>query len=103
MKVNKNFPLYKKGDKIIVDPQEQGGATLVEVVSTWYPNKGEKFSEKREMQTLGYLNADSSGVFPQLTCKVLEGESFFKNNPTHSFRDTHILLQGWEYNKLNQK
>ena len=101
MNINKNFPIYKKGDMIEVDPKEQYGATLVKVFKTWYPKEGDTFNEADEIRNLGYLMSKPKAMFPQLVCIIKESNNPLQLIKGSDGRNTLICLQGDEYNKLH--
>ena len=70
MKIVENFPKFKKGDIVILNPNEQGGAEEAKVIRTWYPKKGDKFTEADEIKNLGYLNSKPDLPFPQIMVKI---------------------------------
>lgn len=73
MKINivKNFPIFKTGDIVKVDPKEQGGAKIGKVIATWYPEKGDSWNERAECENLGYLRSNYEKPFPQLVVEVI--------------------------------
>ena len=72
MTIIETFPIFNIGDKVKLDPTEQGGVTEGEVIKVWYPKKGESWSETDECKTIGYLNSKYNLPFPQLMLKITE-------------------------------
>lgn len=74
MKINKNFPKIKKGQFIdIVDPS---GTLLkkAKVVGVWYPKDGDRWTETKELELMGYAGSKPEEEFPQILVNTPNGE-----------------------------
>jgi hypothetical protein len=105
MKVNNNFPVYKRGDIVHVKPEEQCGAYIVKVLRTWYPKETDSFSEREECKHLGLYMSKPKGTFPQLVCEILESTNKNQLIRTRNSSELYnlICLEGSEYSKLIPK
>ena len=73
MKVNKDFPKINVGQYIdIIDPKRVL-LEKVKVIAAWYPIKGERWTEKKELELMGLYGSDPKEEFPQLLLNTPNG------------------------------
>jgi len=68
--INSKFPKLNVGDTINIDDPNIGNHDNCKVLATWYPKKGDKWTEWKEMELLGYGGSKPDEQFPQILIDV---------------------------------
>lgn len=68
--INNDFPPMSIGDLVDIDDPILGKHNKCLVLKTWYPKKGDEWSETEESKHLGYLSSKPTEQFPQIKIDV---------------------------------
>lgn len=73
MRINKDFPRINVGQYIDIIDSKKVLLERVEVIAAWYPIKGERWTETKELKLMGLYGSDPKEEFPQLLVSTPNG------------------------------